>query len=325
MVSIQEVKKRHEVALFRKANVVGVGLNGDTIVVLVEHKMSEDHLAPWDIVPHNLDGVPTDVIEVGHIQAPPPFRAESVYVHRARPPVPGVSLGHMDVTAGTFGCVVNYLGEPMILSNNHVMAQSNLANYGDLILQPGRYDGGVLADGIATLEEYIPINLTSSASCAVASMVCDTLNTLAKLSGRTHRMMAFDTNPERNKVDAAIAKPLVPIETDIIDGVGTPKGVGSPQLGMKVHKCGRTTGHTYGTVKQLEVTVQVSYGTNSVAFFEDQVVVVGDSGMFSAGGDSGSVVLDTDGYAVGLLFAGSDKITLMNPMSTVLTELGIEL
>jgi hypothetical protein len=48
------------------------------------------------------------------------------------------------------------------------------------------------------------------------------------------------------------------------------------------------------------------------------------SGM-SAGGDSGSAVVDEDGLVVGLLYAGSGSATLINPIQTVLQLLQVEL
>jgi hypothetical protein len=48
----------------------------------------------------------------------------------------------------------------LMLSNNHVLADSNEGKPGDLILQPGSFDGGILsADGVATLERFEPITL----------------------------------------------------------------------------------------------------------------------------------------------------------------------
>ena len=50
-------------------------------------------------VPESIDGVPTDVVEVGMLQ-PLTFNA------RVRPALPSYSIGHFNITAGTFGCVV---------------------------------------------------------------------------------------------------------------------------------------------------------------------------------------------------------------------------
>ena len=58
-----------------------------------------------------------------------------------------------------------------------------------------------------------------------------------------------------------------------------------------------------------------------MATFTNQLMA---SGM-SAGGDSGSAILDEDGLVVGLLYAGSGQATLINPIQTVLNLLKVEL
>jgi hypothetical protein len=73
------VKRVHQDALLAKANVVGVGIglrqrggehSGDVaLIVMVKNKVPEDELAPEDIVPEEIDGVPVEVQEVGDIRA----------------------------------------------------------------------------------------------------------------------------------------------------------------------------------------------------------------------------------------------------------------
>ena len=75
--------------------------------------------------------------------------------------MPGISIGHYSITAGTFGAVVRdaATNARLILSNNHVLANSNSGSKGDTILQPGRYDGGKdPQDRIAELERFVTIN-----------------------------------------------------------------------------------------------------------------------------------------------------------------------
>jgi hypothetical protein len=102
--------------------------------------------------------------------------------------------------------------------------------------------------------------------------------------------------------------------------IGVPKGVRTGALGMNVQKTGRTTGHTTGQINQIDVTAQVDYQGTMVTFV-NQLMATG----MSAGGDSGSAVLDMAGYVVGLLFAGSDQATLFSPMQTVLSALNVQL
>ncbi|MCL4424000.1 MAG: S1 family peptidase, partial [Firmicutes bacterium] len=82
---------------------------------------------------------------------------------------------------------------------------------------------------------------------------------------------------------------------------------------------GRTTGLTRGRVRTLHATVQVEYGEGRVAIFTEQVVTT----AMSQGGDSGSLILDRDGRAVGLLFAGSDQATIFSPIGAVERLLGV--
>lgn len=88
----------------------------------------------------------------------------------------------------------------------------------------------------------------------------------------------------------------------------------APFLGQSVIKHGRSTGLTFGSVVDTSFDGVVRYD-DSVAYFEDQVVVTGDDGPFSEPGDSGSVILDTTSpHPIGHLFAGDDSQTVANPL-----------
>ena len=86
------------------------------------------------------------------------------------------------------------------------------------------------------------------------------------------------------------------------------------------------TGIRDGVITGVDATVgPVSYGTGKSAYFTDQIIISGEG--FSSGGDSGSLILDMDGYAVGKLFAGSDteNITIANQIQNYLNLLDAEL
>jgi hypothetical protein len=239
-----------------------------------------------------------------------------------------VSIGHYAITAGTLGCVVRdrRSGVRLILSNNHVLANSNNASPGDPILQPGPYDGGTQdQDMIARLERFINLQFTTApGSCGIAQVVADFLNWMASLAGSSHRLDVFQFQPQAtNQVDAAVARPVGDSQVlDEILEIGTPSGTLPAALGMAVRKSGRTTGLTRGTVNVIAATVNVSYGAGQVATFENQIV----AGPMSQGGDSGSLVLAGDSLrAVGLLFAGSEQATIFSPIDTVLEALQVDL
>jgi hypothetical protein len=329
-ISIKRQNLRH---LIGRRNVVGVGVGYKesggqvteelAVTINVARKVPLAQLAESDKVPRDLDGVRTDVVETGRFLAGEATAQAQSTKDRWRPTIPpGVSIGHIEVTAGTFGCLVRRGTEIFILSNNHVLANVNAAQPGDAIIQPGRYDGGTAADKVAALAEYIPIDFGGdSASCGVATGAEKALNWAAQMLGSGHRMMAYRTSPGENLVDAALARPLNPdqFSPDIFK-IGRPKGSREATLGTRVQKTGRTTAYTQGSIVQIDVTTSVDYN-GRLATFTHQLMA---SGM-SAGGDSGSAVLDEEGYVVGLLYAGSSNSTLINPVQTVLQMLNVEL
>ncbi len=314
--------------LMERKNVVatGVGLKVTTgkkldqlsIICSVEKKEPVAQLSSADMVPKQVDGIPTDVVTTGRIRAfQPP-------TEKFRPAPSGVSIGHFEITAGTLGCLVKKEGKTYILSNNHVLANSNDAAIGDPILQPGPYDGGANpADQIAQLTDFVPIVFRDSASqCPVANGVADLSNALAALIGSDSRLQAVSIQAEDNLVDAALALPLNPadVENEILS-LGAITGSAEGELGMAVQKSGRTTGHTTGEIQQVDVTADVQFGGGKVARFRDQLV----AGAMSQGGDSGSAVLNDEKRLVGLLFAGSDEVTIINRIQNVFTALGVSL
>ena len=113
-------------------------------------------------------------------------------------------------------------------------------------------------------------------------------------------------------MDAAIASTstaLVGNSTPAGAGYGTPSAITvQANVGMQVQKFGRTTGHTFGEVDMLNATVNVCYYSpcqkpGNVARFVNQIIIT--PGTFSAGGDSGSLIVNMSNNPVALLFAGS--------------------
>jgi hypothetical protein len=300
----------------RLKNVVAVGVGFKTVggvrtdevcvVVSVVSKLPLIQLPEAARVPSALGGVQTDVIETGQI-----FALQDP-TQKMRPARPGVSIGHHQITAGTFGCLVQRSGQVFILSNNHILANSNRARPGDAILQPGPHDGGTLADQIGTLEQFIPVSFGISTGCG-----CSPFALLLRLLGFAKPRI---NEPGNNTVDCAIARPLSAnlVNADILN-IGIPSDVGMVTLGTPVQKSGRTSGLTSGEITQLDVTVSVLYGSQ-IAVFRNQLM----TGARSQGGDSGSAVLDMDKKVVGLLFAGSNTATIMNPIQLVLEALQVQ-
>ncbi len=218
----------------------------------------------------------------------------------------GVSVAHRKVTAGTIGCLSVGRSAPrnsrlMVLSNNHVLANSNNAVFGDCICQPGPYDGGSCpAYQIAILERFCPIvfgGTTNYVDCATGWCWPDRVRReLVYLSGGAVQFFRISSQPRY------------------------------PQLGWNVGKSGRTTQLTVGRIVALNWSGWINYGVGN-AWFAGQFVVQGYSGNFSAGGDSGSSVWtwDSTRSPVGLLFAGGGGYTICNPMPWVVAGLDINL
>jgi hypothetical protein len=309
--------------LFAMQNVVGWGISEEIskgkatgkpcIAVLVSQKIDAELLNAADVIPKETKGgLLHDVIEVGTLRAGSPATLDNgevpmkeelgieVLRQRIRPAMGGFSVGHPRITAGTIAtCVYDlepFPGIPRkyyILSNNHVLANSNNARIGDPILQPGPYDGGTLpGDIIARLSRFVPIRFKTLTSAPI------------------------------NYVDAAIAEGEFHNLNREIYWIGYVKQVKSnPKVGDLVEKTGRTTNFSTGRIIALNATVDVNYGGGRVARFAKQII----TSRMSAGGDSGSLVCDIKEGAVGLLFAGSSRVTIVNSILYVQSLLSIRL
>jgi hypothetical protein len=314
---VRAAKAANEAAIFARANVVGVAVGNKVIggretdetciVVFVEAKRPEAQLRHRDIVPRAVGGVRTDIVETGRFAALRATQAVDVdRTTRIRPAPGGVSIGHFQITAGTLGVLARRSGRPVILSNNHVLANQNAARVGDPILQPGPADGGRLQDTIARLVDFVPIQFHERRLGAFGRLLAPFL-ALVGLG-----VKRLPTGPV-NLVDAAVAEPIDArsVASEIL-GIGRVSRTRDAELGMRVRKSGRTSGITDGRVTALDATVEVDYGGKTAVFREQ---IVGD--LLSKGGDSGSLVVDETGRAVGLLFAGSATTTLINPIAAI--------
>lgn len=284
------------------------------IIVSVERKLPLSQVREADRIPRTLDGVPTDVVESG------PFRALA-QIERLRPARPGISMGNVEITAGTFGCVVTRGGTRLILSNNHVLADANRAALGSVIVQPGTADGGrATTDRIGVLAEFVPIAFDNETVPPPQPPPSGCGSLIARFFGEPSTPPGTFNTPGANRVDCALAKPDDDslLSPDIL-GIGVPRGVVLGTLGLPVQKSGRTSGLTRGEIEQIDVSSQVDFGGRT-ATFTGQLL----AGAISQGGDSGSAVLDTNGNLIGLLFAGSNTSTLMNPIQDVLEALRVE-
>lgn len=296
-------------------NIVGVGIGEKetdgrptgqlALRVYVEKKVEEKKGEAFTIasdarIPPAIKGVRTDVIEIGVIEAFDRTREAQAeaYVDRQRYPRPvpgGVSVGHPSVTAGTLGCMVYDQQSLYILSNNHVLANSNGAQIGDPIIHPASADGGTDPQHrIATLSDFTAIKMGGPA----------------------------------NSVDCAIAWVTPNVVRPEILQIGLPDQiVDEPRRGVAVMKRGRSSGlTTNGIVDDIHFTVRVSYREAGWAIFTDQVLIRGEG--FSQGGDSGSLIIDrASNRPLGLLFSGNAEsgTTVANRLTEVLQAMRVSI
>jgi hypothetical protein len=246
----------------------------------------------------NSSDFPLRVVRTGIVDA-------DAHRMRLRPAPGGISVGHTRITAGTFGCLARGRSAPrnarlMILSNNHVLANTNAAQLGDSIVQPGPADSGRHpADQVAILERFVPINFSGGnnlVDCATAWAWPD----------RVRRELMYLSGGLQLFRVGAVPVAAVP--------------------GLNVGKSGRTTQLTSGRITAIGVTVNVNFN-GRVARFVNQMSIRASSGDFSRPGDSGSLIWTWDSRRapVGLLFAGGGGTTFANRISDVLNALDIHI
>lgn len=331
-----------------------------TVTAFVPRKLSKNELRkgglePFDCVFAHAVGTPTlkgidlDVVESGTAfrpqsflsvpaplrglyGGPPPSLDSQRYFRALRC---GISITNPikdypdRVSVGTLGFFLRDDKDVYLVSNNHVLGKSSdkagaRAVLGEAIVQPGTLD----------LTE-IEVRLLSTEAALVTELKIAEVAAVVPLQFRTATKIYV------NRVDAAAARLTPPgrLRTDVdrltFGGgiLGTwvyqadPTNPNQVLGDSRVFKVGRTTGYTEGVVTALAGTAMIDYDGRS-AFFGGQLVVKAtpdNVGPFSDRGDSGSGVLDARNELVGLLFAGSQQQTLVNPITEVLSTLVKEL
>lgn len=289
---------------------IGLGKPGDgppgepTLTLYVAERQSVNELREQLVDGQGVRGVgdlPMTIRQSGEFEAQP-------HTFKARPAPCGISVGHFRITAGTIGCLSIGRSAPrnsrlMVLSNNHVLADSNAGAYFDSVIQPGAYDGGQNpGDQIAVLESFVPLKFGGAVNYVDAANAWAWPDRVRKEHiyryGSGFAYFRMGNTPQY------------------------------PTLGALVGKSGRTTQLTQGRIVDVNWAGNVNYGTPGLAHFAGQFVVQGVGGSaFSAGGDSGSAIWRWENGLppVGLLFAGGGGYTIGSPMPWVTYLLDINL
>lgn len=203
----------------------------------------------------------------------------------------GTSFGRAsDCGKGTAGAIVTDGVRNYWLSNWHVFVRQT-GVVGSPIVSPARYD-----------------------------VFCGTSTTVANVS----KFVPVKFDGSINTVDCAIARIALGTQVSAIQAAGANSYLAkatpvAPLVGMPVKKVGATTGFTTGTIRAVNVTLDVKYDGIGWARFAGLVMF---SPMCSPG-DSGSLICtQTGNNPVALLFAGDPTATYGCPIGSVFTAMG---
>ena len=245
---------------------------------------------------HTKDGIPVTFEVTGAWHVLPTCgctqkSGSGTFTSRYRPIQGGASISNANVcnvsddvcyTGTLAGFPIDNSGNPVLLSNNHVIAVDfskpdfYTGKRGDPIIQPGFRDGGNSdTDAIASLENWIRLMMDGS----------------------------------ENLVDcgyAVINEDIVVGDPNLCGAVTGKKSV-DPVVGMAVKKAGRTTGCTTGKITGVNVSGNVRYSTGT-AHFIDQI----KTSLNLNSGDSGSLILTDQDEPVALLFSSGPQNTIKN-------------
>jgi hypothetical protein len=278
-------------------------------------------------IPHEIEGIPVQfvnsfddpqsLVRLPHTGVGSPQTVSLILEQRYhRPLVCGLQIQNFDqdvrsgeigrgyMILGTLGCFVKLAnGDVAILSNNHVVAGENSGKPGDSILQQGSGAMNSALDA-ADLTAFVTLKTSPLGASIVAGNVI------------------------LNEVDAGIASVQVQHLQAYLPprGASPPKGSAAASVGDKVHKVGRTTALTLGTITQVGVVVGPIAYQPGPCWFRQCLAIEGLNGStFSDHGDSGSVIVRDDGMVLGLLFAGNGTQTYACDIGNVLTQLNCTL
>ncbi len=236
-----------------------------------------------------------------------------------------------DCCGGTLGALVEDTARNQyILSNNHVLAESDQALIGDTIDEPGLIDNGCIPLShagstlrpVGSLKYYVPLaTAQSNVDAALAAVVSGAVDP----TGSILQLDAPRANSRPNSPLGA-APPVA----------GSGEALNSSNLGsIELAKSSRTTGLTCSTVETVDLSVRIDYFKDCAEtqpyyskIFTGQIGIAGDN--FSDSGDSGALVVDSsNAQPVGLFFAGGtdgdgNGLSVANPIGDVLRELGAQ-
>lgn len=305
--------ERAAVTLFQRdprARTLGVRSRGDGHAFVSTRSLSIPVPLGLDAdLPVELEGIPVSFRNTHGV--PKPMVEPECGSHR--PLCLGLELENADLNArlgytqrpllGTLGGVVRFPDGGMgLLSNNHVLAGNNRGQAGDRVAQPAGSLDPAAPDPVAVLESWVDLRPSPYDAATTGQVIY-------------------------NEVDLAVARAATVCSNEFLVARNrlAPRSVGTPAEGNKVFKIGRTTGYTEGEIAAYPVIVrEVPYSALGECWFRNAFEIQASAGKFSDHGDSGSLIFDDAGQAVGVLFAGMDDLAYAFPLQTALDAVGCD-
>jgi hypothetical protein len=306
--------------------VEGAPTNDFAVTVFVEEKLPVAELAPENVVPPVVEGVPTDVLRVRTMSLYTLIGGTQItngYCILSGPTQTKTELG----TLGFVARLNNSKQTPVILSCAHVMGQYGAVE-GDLIFQPlpGADDIVHPSDqfprkprtstsSVATIRKIVKnsnvVDCAIAEICTCRSWCCDCGDSY------THAVEGLHTIPD----------PHAP-KSDALTGVA------AAQTDMRVFKVGIKTHGTAGVIVSTTAPAKVDDYFGQTVIFQNQILIAGVPGtLFADHGDSGALLVNDQGKAVGMVTGGfpatgpdpSTAIANANHIGPIMTALGISL
>lgn len=265
------------------------------IKIFVKEKKKKGEIPDNQVIPENIDGVPTDVEVRGSGTA---HSGDDVMKS-------GINVGcHIGdrYEAGTLtAVVVDKNNQFMLLSARHVLSASRNWNKGDPIFHTADSQNIVASLYDAELYEVdstrYPIDAAVATINDPTKVKCEIVD-LGSIAGTMHE------DELHNKFVS-----------------------GQP---IHVQKRGITTGITSGTIRSIDFgPFPIKYETLGWVTFpaNSLIEIASDSGgKFSEGGDSGSLIVDDSKMAVGSVIGGIDQqpnLSVANHIDTVCERFGV--
>jgi hypothetical protein len=305
----------------RGISYVGINEPNNTIIVFTKKRLSVGErkqftpLATRRTIANEairIEFVHGNIVQVQPNPPPPPTAPPYVQINDRYTCGSSIYIGS-EKGAGTLGCLVRDAADVLHgLSNNHVTGGSNYAMPGLPIMAPGMADVAANGRDPETLGHH-------ARAYPFIDGIPDIVDARENIDAAIFEIRDVDrvSSMQRNEYDTpAVSLPMA--------------------VGMTVQKVGRSTGLTNGTViaelfdfEQVGYHIDIMRGFKSV-YFRSLFVVRSATGVFSAPGDSGSLVVTADPtgnkIAVGIVVAGNDEgNTLCLSIDRILTYFGITL